>query len=418
MKKILAILMALSMVFSLAACGEKDNDDDKKDKKDKTSLSLETDENNNDETAEFIELSRGVINGNTYTNAFIGVSFTKPSDWTFASEEELASTFSLAEDLFDMDIEEALENNVLFYDAMAKAPTGENVMFGFESLEATNSVGITVEEYLSNVKTGLLSSGLNYSFDLINKTELSGKTFDSLVAYAETNGVEIYQKYYVAIEGEVVVFIAVTVNNESNFAEIEAMFDKNGGSSPVNPTPSVEVTAPPAEEDKLSRGVVSGNVYTNDYADITFSKPYNWNFASETELAETLNSGMDLMNVTDMEAALADEACIYDMMAESEDGTANVLVMFGPGEDGVDEAAYAEVLTEELKSYEDQGIYYEIGEVTVKSFAGKIYHVLPLILNGAVYQNMYIRMVGDIVVVVTLTSAGQDDLAELEAMFS
>lgn len=424
MKKILAILMALAMLFSFAACGEEDNDEKKKDKKPKETQSVEIDENediNITEKPVEKKLSKGVISGNTYTNEFSDISFTKPTDWTFASDEQLSATVGQSLELFDMDIDEAILKNTSYYDAMAVSPSGENVIFAFENLKATNSVNITIEEYFVNFKKMSEETGITLSFGSLKKDKLCGKSFYSSVASAQVNGSSVYQKYYMTIEGEIVILVSVTVKDANGFDKIEAMFVEAAVPvnpvSPVNPVPPVEVT-PPVEQNKLSRGTITGDVYKNAFADITFSKPYDWTFSSDKELMESVNAGFDLMNVTDLEAALAKQACIYDMMAESADSTSNVLVMFGSGEIGLDEYEYSEMLKEELASYASSGVYYDFGNVTAKSFGGQTYYLMPLVLNDSVYQNMYIRVIDDIVIVVTLTTADKANFTNLEAMFS
>lgn len=43
----------------------------------------------------------GSAEGGTYTNAMLGLGCTLDSEWTFASEEEIAATFGMAKDLID-----------------------------------------------------------------------------------------------------------------------------------------------------------------------------------------------------------------------------------------------------------------------------------------------------------------------------
>ena len=71
MKKSIALILALCMVLSLAACGGSSNN------------------------APAAKLNRGTINGDTYTNQYFDLSFKLPSGWTFYGDEDTAAMSGL-----------------------------------------------------------------------------------------------------------------------------------------------------------------------------------------------------------------------------------------------------------------------------------------------------------------------------------
>lgn len=79
--KIIALLLALVMMLTLfAGCSDKGEDD----KKDDTSKYEKIDEGNEkkdpDDISDTIDIRPGKINGNTYTNTSVGITFKMPED--------------------------------------------------------------------------------------------------------------------------------------------------------------------------------------------------------------------------------------------------------------------------------------------------------------------------------------------------
>lgn len=46
---------------------------------------------------------------------------------------------------------------------------------------------------------------------------------------------------------------------------------------------------------KYARGTVTGNVYHSDFAELTFTKPDDWTFATDEEIAKMLGVGLEMM---------------------------------------------------------------------------------------------------------------------------
>lgn len=180
--------------------------------------------NNNDST-DSEKINRGELIGDTYTVDYLDISFTKPAAWQFATDSELAQLGQMVENNMNVDIEEYLENNLIYYEMMAKTTAGnKSVIIAYESLTATDSVGATAYEYFDGVKLGMDSTGLGYEYGEIKQESLGGENFYSMVSYMEYNGFEVYQKLFVVMKDKVAASIIITATSEAELAEIEAMF--------------------------------------------------------------------------------------------------------------------------------------------------------------------------------------------------
>ena len=125
------------------------------------------------------------------------------------------------------------------------------------------------------------------------------------------------------------------------------------------------------ESAKFDPGKVVGNVYTSEYAGLTFTAPEGWTFSSDEEIADLMGISMEL--VTDNEAAqkIAELTTVYGMMAKSADQLNNVQVVFeNTSLTGSKLSAedYVELVASQLDTvYADFGATFEASDVeTIK----------------------------------------------------
>ena len=169
-----------------------------------------------EETAKKIE--RGTISGNTYTNESIGITFEKPSDWIFASDDEIAKMMGESFDATDLDdAEKALVEATVVIDMVA-ASGSNSVVVGMQNIEKFKAEAENETEYLEKNKAEFEASG--YDCGEIGNITLCGKNYKCL----EISSEDYNQKLYVRIDGDIAIIIVVTAYYYSDIAEIEAMF--------------------------------------------------------------------------------------------------------------------------------------------------------------------------------------------------
>ncbi len=221
MKKILAIFMALVVFSSFAffAIGSSD------DSSPSTQNDSVTPDNDDTTAAPVKKVSRGTISGNVYTNDFIGFSFTKPSNWTFATDEEMKETLNAGAEYTDYsDFEMALSKQATIYDMQSQDTLGNSVMILYENTMLSGGVKMTEDEYLDVVKTSLQSvDGITYEYIGSNNVTLGDATFKRASFKASAYGATISQYYYVKSIDKYVVSVIVTTTTE-DIAKIETMF--------------------------------------------------------------------------------------------------------------------------------------------------------------------------------------------------
>lgn len=106
-KRILALVLALTMVFALCACT---SDDDVKGK---------TDPGVAETAAPEKELELGNISGGKYENAYFGFGCELDEQWTYATEDQLLSMVQATADLVDDEnFKDELLKADMFYDMM------------------------------------------------------------------------------------------------------------------------------------------------------------------------------------------------------------------------------------------------------------------------------------------------------------
>ena len=175
------------------------------------------------------ELTRGTIEENTYTNTFLGFSFTKPQMWEYSSDEEIAAMVNLgAEAVYGDNFKETLEKSESLCDMMAVDPlTSSNISVGYDNLKKTFTTSMTVEEYVETVKKQYESvEGVEASFsEELVEVRLGKVTFTRVFCTLAMYGVEMEQAYYLYKTDGYMVFIVVTLTGGYTVSQIEAMFN-------------------------------------------------------------------------------------------------------------------------------------------------------------------------------------------------
>lgn len=191
----------------------------------------------------------------------------------------------------------------------------------------------------------------------------------------------------------------------------------------VNIEADADTTEATTEEPEvsISRGKIDGDVYDNDFAGFTFTKPAEWRFLSDKEISETINVGQDILDLNALEKTLSEKASVYDMSAQDENGNSVMLcyentMMTALREITLDE--YEQIMKSNLDLVEE--INYEFQSSEDVKLGETSYRKLLFTaeVDGyEMYQAYYSRIIGKYVITVILTST-TEEIATMEKMFS
>ncbi len=212
MKKLLAVLLAALMMLTLfAGCGDKSSDDGKKDDTvNSESADKDTEKKEPDNSGDTIDIRPGKINGNTYTNTSVGITFTKPDDWEF-------SYINTPED--ETDFYKDLVSSHGVADMEITFPDG-SLSVGFQDLSAADLENTTEEDFLAEIK----EIWSDFETSEIYKKTISNHTYSAVDVTVESNGAVVNQRLYVRKEGKYVITISMTSTSDIDFDSFEKLF--------------------------------------------------------------------------------------------------------------------------------------------------------------------------------------------------
>lgn len=170
-------------------------------------------------------LYRGTISGNTYKSSTTGLTFTKPTGWTFLSDEELAGKIGAdVKELADNVFPATADRVPAVYDMWATDPdTGINISVAYENMYVTASVAMTTDEYMEMLEGAFKNTE---GTSLLEKAtvKLSGQTYLKAVFKTETGGTSTQSTYYLRGMGKFMNIVLVTAPTGTQTPDIEKMF--------------------------------------------------------------------------------------------------------------------------------------------------------------------------------------------------
>jgi hypothetical protein len=186
-----------------------------------------------------------------------------------------------------------------------------------------------------------------------------------------------------------------------------------------------DLVADQAEEEReFIRGACVENVYASEYANLMFSAPEDWQYASYEEMAEIMGVGLDVLQDSDQKVnqKLLELKVIYDMMAVNSTTGSSVSVLYenlalSLGGLRMTEEEYLDICQENLESiqeleYEFSGVTeLQIGTDTYKAFIAE----LPDI---GVRQYYCARKVDKYMLCIIISIFGEDDVDTVLGHFS
>lgn len=223
MKKLIALLLALVMLFSFAACGNTADDDD--DVRGSVVSDNDKDEKD-DEQEEEKEFSQGSLEGTKYENAFIGLGVNIPSDWSFYSDEQMKELNNLTEDYYSEEAKEAIENADLIYDMFASNADGSNnINIVLEKHTVLKVAAMDLEKEVPAAFDAMKESYENMGSTSFNAEmddiEIDDKEFVSAEYVTGFNGVTLYQRQIFVKCGKYLATVTITATSEAELEKLE-----------------------------------------------------------------------------------------------------------------------------------------------------------------------------------------------------
>ncbi len=201
MKKLTALLLAFVLVLSFAACGTEDADTPK-------------------------EFGRGVITGDVYKSEYSGIRFTKPAEWKYYTDDELAATMNVSADALNNSFLETVASLTTIYDMMViDQNTGTNISVAYENLKLTANSDMTCEAYLEAMKTQLAAiDTMTMEFGEPSTVTLCGEEYMRVISTTSMGEITVSQIYYLRNVDGYMNFMVATLSGDYDAAAIEAMF--------------------------------------------------------------------------------------------------------------------------------------------------------------------------------------------------
>lgn len=217
MKKWLALLLSLVMVFSLTACGSTPDEPD-------------PDEGSGSQTEEK-QFESGKIDGDVYSSDVTGLKFTLDSDWVFLDDEGIEELTGMVQDMTDdEDLEEAMSQGASIYDMYATTTdgSGRTANITVENLGALYGTILNESKYIDAV-----IDQLQPSFESMGATDVVVETAAYTIAGVEHSGihcaftlqgVSICEQMVCIKEGRYMYNITCVGTDEDAAAGVMAMF--------------------------------------------------------------------------------------------------------------------------------------------------------------------------------------------------
>lgn len=223
MKRFIALLLALMLVFALCACGSKDVSG--------TVTPEETQDISGDvQNESSVEFEMGDTVGGAYTSDFLGIGLTLDSNWTYATKDELLAQINLTADAFDdEELQNELKNANMFYDMMASSNDGyANINVALQNVGVLYGKVLDEEDYvklsLEQLPDQLASAGMDVQSCESTTIEFAGATRNAIVLHSIVNDLDVYQLCIIMKIDSYFANITVTSYVEDITSDLAEMF--------------------------------------------------------------------------------------------------------------------------------------------------------------------------------------------------
>ncbi len=160
---------------------------------------------------EALEYTKGTLIENGWESEWLGLRFTAPEGMVMSTEEELAATMGLGQEILAQDFTEqqlAYAELATVYEMMCTDAMGSNVILMAEKLP----IALSAEQYIEVLSEQITSvTAVQYEVESDDEVvTLGGIDFNKLACVADYEGVSLCQDYYVTVKDNRAVALAVT----------------------------------------------------------------------------------------------------------------------------------------------------------------------------------------------------------------
>jgi hypothetical protein len=171
----------------------------------------------------------GTVEGNTYTNAFLGITATLDENWAFATDEEMAQLRGMTADaMTDESIAEMLETSGAIMDMYAMDTEGRTLNIMLENLNILQTIAVTEKSYVEATVGQLPGAleGMGFEDATAEVTELTfaGETHAAIKVHAKIVGVDFYETLVVVKRGNYIACITAGSFAEDTTDGVLALF--------------------------------------------------------------------------------------------------------------------------------------------------------------------------------------------------
>lgn len=225
LRAIFALMMAIVMMLSFAACESKKDKDEDEEKTEATAAAAVEDESATDVVVDVENAPAsdviGQVKGNTYNNEYFDIKISLDDNWTFYNDEQIAQISGIALDSMGDDFAEIVEEaGVLYLMYAMDAESGNNITATAEK----GADGYTAEEILDLQVENLpaLYESMGATDVVINPgtTKVGGKKIVSCDAQCQIYGMTLNQKLLIITRNDYVIALTVTAMNDGDIDTI------------------------------------------------------------------------------------------------------------------------------------------------------------------------------------------------------
>ena len=239
MKKILCLILALTLSLCLFACGGDDvlwdeDTDGVRGEINSGSTDADTDSDTDSDTdagadAE-VDFSLGDTADNSYVNDFLGISCTLPGDWEFYTDAEILALNNLTGEYLEDDILDQLKDATIIYDMYASAEGGaKSVSVNMQKFSPVQIASINIKQVLESQIDTLKTTFENMGYSNIEasyaEVTVDGETFDGLALTAKIGDLTFYSTMFSFVRGNYLASVSIGLLGDDTTETVLGYFE-------------------------------------------------------------------------------------------------------------------------------------------------------------------------------------------------